>query len=279
MPDLFDVAQHFDDIAVLDGYNLAHLYYGQFSTFLEASPDGSTSQRRTLSLAPGLALPARKVVNMLGEPWLVGYGNVDGIFGQVIRQSFWMKKATDTFSILTPGEAALGSAGVSAYAHKEYLKDTVNNLTDSEYDPFWDIFFGTSESVSKGTFLRAGSTLFRVRSIHVGKEGMIDAASDELDAGASVTAQFTELGAYVPASDSYTAGDVATTGILLDRYKAYEFRTEADEKTAPGDMTLVVAASAVTPKIGRKVSIAGTPWAVQGLTAEQDSWSLHLRRA
>ena len=279
MPDIFDVAQHFDDIAVLDGYALSHLYYGQFSTFLEASPDGSTSQRRTLSLAPGLTLPARKVVSLLGEPWLVGYGNVDGFYGSVIRQSFWMKKATDSLEILTPGQAALGSAGTAAYAHKEYLKDTVNNLTDSEYDPFWDIFLATSEAVVKGTFLKAGASLYRVRSTHIGKEGMIDAASDELDSGYGVTAEFTELGTYNPATDSYSAGTVTTTGILMDRYKLYELRTEADDKTQSGDMTLVVAASAVTPKVGRKVTIATQPWIVVASLPEQDAWAVHLRRA
>lgn len=279
MPSLFDVAQHFDDIPVLDGYSDAHLYYGQFSTFLEASPDGSTSQRRTLSLAPGLTLPPRKVVKLLNEPWLVGYGNVDGIFGSVIRQSFWMKKATDSVQVLTAGEAASGAVGVTAYAHKEYLKDIVNNLTDSEYDPFWDIFLSTSESVSKGTFLKAGQTLYRVRSAHTGKEGMVDAASDEIDAGAAVSATFSELGVYVPSTDSFSAGSVTTSGLLIDRYKFYELKTEADDKMVAGDMTLLVATAAVTPLVGRKLTIGAQAWTVLAVTLEQDAWALHVRRA
>lgn len=279
MPSLFDVANHFDDIPITDGYTGAALYSGQFSSFLEASPDGSTAQRRTLSLAPGLVIPARRVLTALTERWIVGMGNLDGIYGQAIRQSFWTKKVTDTFQILTPAQAALAQSGVTAYGHREYLKDTINLFTDAQYDPFWDIYFSNTEPVFKGTFLKSGTTLYRARSLHTGKEGLFDASCDELDIGAGVAVVFPQTGAYSPHTDSYAAGSVTTTGILLDRYKLFEYRTEADAKTAAGDMSLVVAQSVVTPKVGWAVTIAAQPWRVEAVTPELDGYLLHVRRA
>ena len=277
--DIFDVATHFDDTPVADGYSLAPLYLGQFASFLEASPDGNTSQRRTMSLAPGLMIPARRVVRAQDETHLVGYGTVDTFFGATIRQAFWLKRATGLFTIRTPGQAALNTGGTTAYAHMDYLKDTVNSNTDSEYDPFWDIYFAPAEGVQKGTLLEYMGTLYRVRSTHRGIEDLVDAATDELDAGARVSVSFTSTGAYDPVTDTMAAGTTATTGILLDRYMYYELRTQADQLMKAGDKTLIVAASAVTPVVGKPVTIAGEPWRIEQVTPEQDAYALHVRRA
>jgi hypothetical protein len=279
MPSIYDIASHFDDIAITDGYTGAPLYYGQFSSFLESSPDGSTSQRRTLSLAPGLALPARKVITALSEQWIVGMGNVDGIYGMPIRQSFWMKKASGSYAILTPAQAALNSAGITAYGHKLYLKDTVNGASDSEYDPFYNFYFSTSEPVTKGSILRFGTLYYYVRATNDGLDGLTEAGTDELDTGAYQSVTFTSTGAYNPVTDTYSAGSTATTGILMDRYMLYQKRTEADQQSLAGDMSLLVATSAVTPVVGKLVTISSRSWKILAVTAEQDAWLLHIRRA
>lgn len=278
MPDIYAVASHFDDIAITDGYTGAALYYGQFSSFLESSPDGSTSQRRTLSLAPGLTLPTRKVISALSELWIVGMGNVDGIYGQAIRQSFWMKKSTGSYSILTPGQAALGSAGTTAYGHKLYLKDTVNGSSDAEYDPFYNFYFSTSEPITKGCLLKFGATYYYVRATNDGLSGLVEAGADEIDADASQSVTFTSTGAFNPVTDAYAAGSTATTAILMDRYMLYQKRTEADTQSLAGDMSLLVATSAVTPVVGKTVTISSRSWKILAVTAEQDAWLLHIRR-
>ena len=279
MPSIFDVATHFDDTPVTDAYTSAALYLGQFATFLEASPDGNTSQRRTMSLAPGLTIPTRRVIQAQSETHIVGYGTVDTFFGEIIRQAFWLKRATGLFIIRTPAQAALNAGGSTAYGHLDYLKDVVNTNTDSEYDPFWDIFFAPVEGVIKGTFLEYSGTLYRVRSTHVGIEDLTDAASDQLDSGARVSVTFTSTGAYDPILDTMAAGSVTTTGILLDRYQFYELRTEADQLMKAGDKTLVVAASAVTPVVGKPLTISGAQWRIEQVTPEQDGYALHIRRA
>ena len=92
MPSLFDVASHFDDVACVDSYTGAALFNAQFSSFIESSPDGSTTQKRTLSLAPTLTIPARRCISFQGEHWIVGDGNVDMIYNTPTRRAYWMKK-------------------------------------------------------------------------------------------------------------------------------------------------------------------------------------------
>lgn len=277
MPSIFDVAKHFDDEQVYDAYTLAPLWKAQVSSFLEAAPDGSTAKRRTMSLAPGLAIPARQVIKLVEGNWVVGNGNTDSFYNQAIRQSFWLKKATDLFEILTPANAALAIAGVFAYGHRSYLKDTVNVISDSEYDPFWEIYFSTSETVQPGYFLKSGVDYYRVRSAKVAEEGMINAASDSLDAGARVAATFTRTSAYNPITDTYSAATVNTFGILFDRYKDYELKTEADRLNLAGDRTLVIGVSGVP--VGAAATINSEAWKVLNVTPELDGWALHIRKA
>jgi hypothetical protein len=278
MPSIFDCANHFDDIAATDGYTGAALFKVQTSTFLGASPDGSVSQKRIFSMAPALTMPARGCVVALGERYIAGSSILDGIYGQAIRRSYWAKMVTDLFEVLTPAQACLGTAGVTAYGRRDYLKDLVNSVTDSEYDPLWEIFFTPSEPALKGSFLKVGTTFYRIRSIHLDEAGFQNAASDEIDPGARVSAVFDQTGAYNPITDSYAAGSLTTTAFLVDRYKVYDLLSSADKLNLAGDMTLVVAASAVTPTIGRNVTIAGQSWQVLNTTPEQDAWALHVRR-
>lgn len=278
MPSLFDVALHFDDIPITDGYTAAALFNAQTSTFLGASPDGSVAQKRVFSMEPATTIPARRCVVALTERYILGTTILDGIYGLPIRKSVWAKIVTESFTILTPGQACLAGAGTTAYARKQYLKDTVNGATDAEYDPFWEVFFSTSETVIKGTFLKVGTTYYRVRSSHLDEAGFLDALSDELDAGSYLSITFAQTGTYNPVTDSYSAGTLITNGFMFDRYKLYDQLTETDRLVHAGDMTVVVAASAVTPVIGRTVTIAGRDWNILNSTADQDAWTLHVRR-
>jgi len=279
VPNIFDVANHFDDIPLTDGYTGAALFNAQTSTFLGASPDGSVAQKRVFSMAPAMTLPSRKCVVALTERYILGSTILDGIYGQSIRKSAWAKLVTDSLEILTPAQACLATAGTTAYGRRQYFKDTVNGVTDAEYDPFWEIFFSVSEPVFKGSFFKVGTTFYRCRSAHLDEAGFTNANSDELDEGSRVAITFPLTGAYDPVTDSYGAGSLATNGFMFDRYKLYNTLTSTDALNHAGDMTVVVAASAVTPVIGRVLTVAGRDWNILNSTIEQDAWSLHVRRA
>jgi hypothetical protein len=274
---LKSAARYYDDTPVADGYTGDYLWRCQFSSFNDVNAVGSTSTRRILSIAPDLQLPARRVVKVFDDRWLVGDGNPDSWRGEVIRQSFNMKKATALAQMLTPAQACLSQAGTEAYTQAIYFKDTVNSLNNADYDPFWNYFFAPTEPVGKGSFIRDGTRLLRVRSSYVPLEDLRICQSDEIDMLPQAAVFGT--GAYDPASDSFGAGTVATPVILFDTVKAYTNVTQATASVAKGDLSGLVAASAVTPAVGKTVDIAGTAWRILGSTADLDAWLLHLRRA
>lgn len=270
-------ALYFDRTPVYDGYSGEYLWRCQFSSFNDANAIGSTSVRRVLSIAPGLAIPERKVIQIFNDRWLVGDGNPDSWNGEPIRQSFNIRKSNFSAEILTPAQACLSQAGTQVYVQRAYFKDTVNPLTDADYDPFWNVFVAPGEAVAKGTFFRIGSQLLRVRSAYLPVENLRIAQSDEVDVG-PVAAVFS-TGAYNPVTDSTATGGISTFVLMFDFTKAYRYLTQASDRVAAGDMNALVPSSALTPVAGQLVGIAGVTWRILTVDTEADCRLLHLRRA
>lgn len=290
---LSNAARFFDKDLICDGYSNIPLFHGQFTSYDGSKQDGTFSRKRTLSLAPDLILPDRHVILAGSDRWIIGDPNLDSFQGADMRLTLKCKKCTDSYNFLTPGEAALKLTGaVTAYAFTEYLKDTVNSTTNSEYDPQYKVTIASTEVPKDGTFLRTDTNLLHVRSLYKEAEGFWLLTCDEVSGfngtidhagaadlpGGEVVVTFPDAGAYDPITDTYTASVLATTGILMDRYKLYDLRTQTDPLTKAGDMTLIVAKSAVTPVAGQTVTAPDT-WRIQSVVGYQDAWSLHLRRA
>lgn len=270
-------AKFFDDTPVYDGYTGEYLWQCQFSSFNDANAVGSTSTRRILSIAPGLELPARRALKIFDDTWLVGDGNPDSWKGEQIRQSFNMKKSNASVALLTPAEACLAEDGFLAYSQAIYFKDSINSLNNADYDPFWNYFFAPDEPVAKGTFIRNGNKLLRVRSCYLPLEDLLIGQSDEVDAG-PLDAEF-ETGAYIPLTDSYAAASVLTKVVMMDFTKAYSYLTQASDRVAAGDMNALVPSAAVNPTIGQTVDISSVAWRILSKDVERDCWLLHLRKA
>ena len=277
---LKSAARYFDNDTVTDGYTGALLFKAQFSSYESAAPDGSFQRRRVVSLAPGIAPASRRVVVVQGMRWIMGELVTDAFRDKPIRQTSAAKEATDLFTLLTPAQAALKSAGTAIYGHKQYLKDTVNSVTDSNYDPQYEVFFGITENLKAGYFLKSTQQYLHIRSLQYANEGYWVAVSDELATNPATDAEVTATfaGVYDPVTETHAAG-VTTTGVMLDMYKLYNFNTEADPRNQAGDMSLIVAKSAVTPKADQLITIAGVNWRNIKFTPYFDAWNIQLRRA
>lgn len=278
---LKNAARFADWDTVLDGYSGLPLFKAQFSSYDGAAPDGAFHRRRTVSLAPEILPADRRVVVVENTRWIMGELVTDTFKGKPIRTTASAKQATDLYLLLTPAQAALQDvSGRSAYGFMNHLKDTVNSLTDSSYDPQYEVTFAITEEILAGYFLRSPRSLLHVRSVHLEAEGYWVATADELDRApdvsvAEVTAVFS--GVLDPVTEEYLPG-AATTGVLLELYKLYNFNTQADPRNQAGDMSLIVAQSAVTPTAGQEIVINGVQWKNIKFTEYRDAWNIQIRR-
>lgn len=274
MPEFVDVSSHFDDLQAFEAYTDAPLFLAQFNTFDETSIDGSINKKRSMSVRPGTVMPPRGVLKALSEFWLIGDGNTDGFRGQAVRVSYLLKKATHTATVHTPGQYLVGLPGTSVYVNRDFRKETVNGISTSEYQPFWDIFTAPCEQVRRGTIFSICDTLYRTRATYVDLAGLRQAATDQLEPGAVVSVSYLN-GAYDQVTEQWGGSAVIVPGLLLDMYMLYELNNQADPKSNSGDKTLVVAAPI---SVGKKISIAGVEWTVLTAQPELDAFKHHIRR-
>lgn len=278
MADLFQAARWFDDVPIYDGYTNAFLFNGQYSTYDEGSPDGTTSKRRILSLDPSFSIPLRRSIKIEGENWLVGDGLTDSIFGEPIRKNYWIKKVTDIAQFRTPLQVCNGDFGTTVHTHKQYLKDTVNGITNSQYDPFWNIFYSGNEVASRGYFISFESKLTRVRGLHLELEGLMLAGCDELDDSLNesiVAVSVDTVKTYNPITDTYTTTSGSYNGIKLDAYKLYNYNNQAEPKVNAADITLILPVEVPT---GRTITVSGKIYRVSSVNPDLDAWSHNLTR-
>jgi len=169
------------------------------------------------------------------------------------------------------------------YAQTRYLKSTVDTQTTSGYQPFFDVYFGSTEKVPFGYFLKSNNKLLRVRDSYAELEGFVVAQADEIsDTVREASPEkgkvaVSIVGAFDPITETYTNSQT-TVGILLDMYMFYDFKTEADRPYEQGDKTLVLD-NVVSISAGDIVTIGSDSWQVKTKTPYYDAWNLHIRRA
>lgn len=274
--DLAAASTFFDEDPVSDGYTGTFLFYGQTASFDDSNSDGATNRRRVLSVGPTVVAPARRVIEMYGDRWIMGVGTPDGWMGEVVRQHFSMKRATDLVAVLTPGQALAAAAGTATYIHKHYFKESVNTQTNADLDTFWNVFIAPGEAAERGTILRfADGTLFRVRNEYLPVEGLRVLQSDQLEAGCLTTASF-DTGTFDPITETRTAGTAVVAALQIEPSKFYNYRHLSDPHTSKGDLMVFVPTS-LTPKSNAIFVMDGQRWRVVTVQAEMDAWAIHAR--
>lgn len=298
---LANAAKYFDRVSMADAYTgIAMPYKVQFSTFEETDPDGSVARRRTMSMAPGLTLPTRRVVSLLGEIWLLGEPSADAVFDKVIRQTVPMRRVTNLAQALTPGQMVAASTGLAIYGRLEQMKNTVDTATSSDYFPFFTLALAGAEfkNLNSGwaqvpDFFRIeDGTLFRCRTSYPAEDGMTVVEADLIDRYGLTQAQVT-TGAYDPITDTFAGTTSTFQALVMPTHQLYRRKAEA-EKFKPEDLTVLVRfADYPAPKVGTPLQIRipefnsaapapnapFSPVQIVGITLEADCWNLHVRRA
>ena len=260
---LANAAKYFDRVSMADAYTgTAMPYKVQFSTFEETDPDGSVARRRTMSMAPGLTLPARRVASLLGEIWLLGEPSADAVFDKVIRQTVPMRRVTNLAQALTPGQMVAASTGLAIYGRLEQVKNTVDMATSSDYFPFFTLTLAGAEFKNlnsdwaqvPGFFRIEDGTLFRCRTSYPAEDGMTVVEADLIDRYGLTQAQVT-TGAYDPVTDTFAGTTSTFQTLVMPTHQLYRRKAEA-EKFKPEDLTVLVRfADYPAPKVGTPLQI------------------------
>jgi hypothetical protein len=273
-----DVTSFFNNDPVYDAYTGEFLFYCHSKAHNDQSSAGATIRRRTMTTEVDAAAPARGVVNLLGDPWLVGVSNVDAFQGEAVRRVWGLKRGINSMALLTPAQACAGAPGLQLYAQKELYKDMVNRQSFSDWDPLWSVNVAPNEAAdSRGMFLREGTTLHRIRSLYMEVDGLRVLEADEFESDALQTATFTTSATLNLVTDKLETTSVTLPVIQTDSMKFYRYRTQVEADTQPGDRVVFVSAASAAPQPGSQFTMMGATWRVLTSIVEHDARVLRAR--
>lgn len=273
-------ASYFDDVLCQDAFNANTKFYGQLDVYDDSRRDGATVVRRILSVAGGTALPARRVLAIHGEQWIVGTHEADSFKGSIVRDKHILQRAQGACSIRTPAQA-LSSGGVSSYGAKLWVKDMKEVESSSKLSGFFNLYLPSAETVSRGDLVQLGGREHIVRNAYLSAAGFLVAESDELDAGAIAAATFTPY-SYSPATDGVIAGTPVAVQALRMRFQDdYEYPSDSAPKFVSGDIRVFVrkGVTLAAPAPRDTLTLTDGIWQVQSVSDETGCWGLHLRKA
>jgi hypothetical protein len=276
---LAQVAKYFDKVLCQDAFNLSSYFYGQLDLYDDSRRDGATVVRRILSVANDVVIPARRVLLIHGDYWLVGMHEADSYRGEVIRDKHVLHHAQGPCTIATPAQA-LTTGGVSSYGSKLWVKDMKELEVSSKLTSFYNIYLPSTEDVERGQVITLGGRVHLVRNTFVSAAGFRVAEGDELEEAAIVAGTFYPQ-VYAPATDSRTDGAGVALNVLRFRFQDnYAYTAESAEKFVSGDIRAMIAKglTAAEPAPTDRLALPDGSWSVVSVSDEGTSWGLHLRR-
>lgn len=275
--DFADVTSFFNNDPVHDAYTGDFLFYCHSKAHNDQTSAGATIRRRTMTTTPETVLPARQVVNLLGDAWLVGTSNVDGFQGDAVRRSWGLKRSTGLMSLLSPAEACAGADGTAMHVQKEFFKDIGNPRDSSSWDSLWNVHVPPGEPAERGKFLREGSTLYRIRNQYMDIDGLRVLEADEFESDALQSATFTTTGDLNLVTDKLETISITLPVIQTDSLKFYRYRTQAESDTKPGDRVVFVSAASFAPTPNSELTMMGSRWRVLSAIIDGDARVLRVR--
>jgi hypothetical protein len=276
--DFADVTSYFNNDPVYDAYTGDFLFYSHSKAHNDQSSAGATIRRRTMTTEVGVTVPARQVVMLLGDPWLVGHSNVDAFQGDAVRRVWGLKRGVDVMERLTPAQACTDAAGILTYTQKELYRDMQSAKSFSDWDPLWSINITPADgAAARGAFFRQGSTLFRARGLYMEVDGLMVLEADEFEPDARQNATFITTGTLNLVTDKLSTSNVTLPVIQTDSMKFYRYRTQIEADSQPGDRVVFVAAASAAPQPGSQLTMLGRTWRVLTSVVELDARVLRVR--
>ena len=269
-------ARFFDRTVARDAYNPATTFKCQIEPLDLYRMEGTRLKVRGMSTAPGITIPARRVIVIDGQRYLVSDASPDQWEGAAIRNRYVIQGADSAVQIRTIPQVLANDPGVIAYGSVDFNKYNTDERDSSDYHPQYHVFLGSSEAVDEHYILSADGRTYLVKNAHLTPSGIKDALANLLDDPVIDSASFVSR-AYDPITDSYTDTSSTVRCIRVRWQEHFNYLSQGSRKFERAD-TVVLMPLSVTPKAGDKVTIGGEPWEILSIVTLSGYRSAHTRR-
>lgn len=272
---LKSVSKFFDKTKAVDAYNSRYSFRCQVEPLDMYRTEGTRIKIRNMSTAPGVTIPARRVVKIDDQAYIVSDSSLDHWSGEAIRSRYVLQGADHVVEIRTIAQVLENVPGVQAFASIDFNKYGTDERDSSEYHPQYHIYFG-KETVEEDYVVHTTSSNYLVKNSYLTPAGIVDALANELD-DPVVQVSVSTGRTYDPVTDSYTATTSSVRAVLVRWQEYFEYLTQGSTKYERGDAQLFVLPS-VHAKAGDTVSISGEDFKVLSHLDRTGYRALHIRR-
>ena len=265
-----------DTVVASDAYGTAQVMVG-FDQLSYSKIDGVAVRKRQISAAPSVAMPARGVITIDGQKYLVGHGAPDYWRGKAIRVSYVIQGADGLANLQTIGQALEGTAPVTAYAAVVFAKYLPDANDSSRMPPQYQVFLAGAEEAPEDTLIGLEGAFYLVKQSYISTSGLRVALANIVDEPCFETVSFANR-VYDPVSDSYTS---AGTSIKIFRIKwseSFTYLSKASEGFERGDIQVFMLKSS-TPKPSDLLTLSDGSWRILSVQDMGATWRCHARRA
>lgn len=289
MMKLSAASAYFNTTTFSDAYAPAQKVKGRLLAQDDNSRDSLSTERRTMAVKAGTVMPARRVLTLGGQQWIVGGKSMDYHGDDALHEHYVLHRAEGLAQVLTYEEALSIAPGQSMYAGLLWVKDEKEPTESSRQYPQYQIFLASTENVLDTTrFDWEGSEVnvlivlsgrwHLVRDIVFTAGGFQMAMVNQLPDPVLAPVTFSTM-VYDRLLDKKTPTPHVVNAINLRWQSSFDYTTDYAEKFAPGDRQLAVLKSAITPQAGDAVALGGRPYRVVSKISQGNLWFVHASPA
>ena len=272
---LKNVSKFFDKTKAVDAYNSRYSFKCQVEPLDMYRTEGTRIKIRNMSTAPEVTIPARSVIKIDDQAYIVSDSSLDHWSGEAIRSRYVLQGADHVVEIRTIAQVLEDVVGVQAFASIDFNKYGTDERDSSRYHPQYHIYFG-SEKIEKNSIVHTATSNYLVKNSYMTPAGIVDALANELD-DPVVQVSVSTGRTYEPVTDSYTATTSSVRAIIVRWQDYFEYLSQGSTKYERGDAQLFVLPS-VQAKAGDTVSISGEDFKVLSHLDRTGYRTLHIRR-
>lgn len=274
MMTLAQASAYFDKVEVTDPFTGVFLFRGQVDPFDDTKRDAYSAYRRVLSTAPSVALPAHGTLNLLGQTWLVGDGEPDGM-QELHRRKYVLSPAPETLSVSTLGQYLVGQSSAQVRAAAYWNRDAKQAGTSSEQPQLYDVL--THDAPAPRRVLWDSGQAFLVLSPRPVASGLGASLSLRLDLGVE-SATLTRR-VFSPVDGAFTSAQTSSVQALRVRWQSlFKYETQADPHYRDGDVSIVMPLGLGVDTSSR-LTFADAAYQVLDTSTLDGALVVHARRA
>ena len=245
MMTLAQASSYFDRTPVTDPYTGSLLFHAQIEPFEDSKRDAYSAYRRVLSTSPAVSIPAHRVVDLLGQRWIVGQGEPDGM-QHLHRRKYVLSPVDTELSVSSMNQFVSGVTGYKLFASVHWLKDVKQESVSSEHPQSFEVFLPSM--VTPRQILWGASGAYLVLSPRMMPSGFVAALCLKLETPVEQARLVTRV--YDPVAGGYTVANPAGTPVnaLRVRWQSlFENSSASDRKYENGDVSVVLPTGTLVP--------------------------------